>query len=502
MMNVAPLISSKPLIRSEASQLPFKQVWLYDFEFGQEDGERPRPICLVAHEMNSSTTLRLWESDLYGLPYPPFDVGSENLFVAYFATAELNCHLSLGWPLPVNVLDLYVEFRCLFNGLPTPHGRGLIGALASFGLDHIDVTEKNTMRELALRGGPWSEEETQALLDYCESDVVALEKLIKKMGPFIDGPRALLRGRYVAAAAAIEHAGIPMDVKALHELKIHWSEIQESLIGRIDQSFGVFEKTTFKHKKFEKYLCTKSIHWPRLDSGRLDLSNETFKEMSRSYPELAPLRELRVSLSQMKLNALAVGSDGRNRSMVSPFGARTGRNTPSNTRFIFGPATWLRGLIKPSEGFGIAYIDWSQQELGIAAALSGDEVMQQAYLSGDPYMAFAIQAGAAPPGATKESHKSVRNLFKSCALAVQYGMGAKSLALKIDRSESEARELLRLHRSTYSRFWAWSDAVVDYAMLHGKLWTTFGWRIDVRGNESRESSIRNWPMQGNGAEML
>jgi DNA polymerase I len=501
-MKTAPLISANLSGRREASQLPFREVWLYDFEFGQEDGELPKPICLVAHEMNSSKTLRLWESDLYGLPHPPFDLGRDNLFVAYFATAELNCHLARGWPLPVNVLDLYVEFRCAVNGFPTPHGKGLLGALAWFGLDHIDVTEKESMRQLALRGGPWSAEEIRALLDYCESDVLALAKLIKRMAPLIDWPRALLRGRYVAAAAMMEHAGVPVDLEALHELKSYWGDIQETLIGRIDQSFGVYNGTSFKYERFEKYLYSKGIPWPRLDSGRLDLSNQAFKDMSLSHPQIAPLRELRVSLSQMKLNSLAVGSDGRNRAMISPFGARTGRNTPSNTKFIFGPATWLRSLIKPPEGFGIAYIDWSQQELAIAAALSGDEAMKRAYGSGDPYMEFAIQAGAAPPGATKASHKTQRDLFKQCALAVQYGMGPKSLGLKIDRSELEARELLRLHRNTYSKFWAWSDAVVDYATLHGKLWTTFGWRIHVHGTDYRESSIRNWPMQSNGAEML
>ncbi|MGO9122862.1 MAG: DNA polymerase [Desulfomonilaceae bacterium] len=501
-MNTVTPVSSAQSPNLAVTGIPFKEIWLYDFEFGQEEGERPRPICLVAHEMNSSKRLRIWESELLGLSRPPFDLGKENLFVAYFASAELGCHLALEWPLPKDVLDLYAEFRCLVNGYPTPYGRGLLGALAWFGLDHIDATEKDSMRQLALRGGPWSEEEKRSLLDYCESDVFALEKLLGRMARLIDWPRALLRGRYVSAAAAIEHAGIPVDVKALHELKSHWGDIQETLIGRIDKSFGVYEGTSFKYDLFQKYLTANRIPWPRLETGRLDLSNQVFKDMSLSCPQILPLRELRVSLSQMKLNALAVGRDGRNRSMISPFGARTGRNTPSNTRFIFGPATWLRGLIKPSEGSGIAYIDWSQQELGIAAALSGDSVMQAAYLSGDPYMAFAIQAGAAPAGATKESHKSVRNLFKSCSLAVQYGMGAKSLALKIDRSESEARELLRLHRETYRDFWKWSDAVVNYAMIHGKLWTTFGWRIDVRGNESKESSIRNWPMQGNGAEML
>ena len=56
-----------------------------------------------------------------------------------------------------------------------------------------------------------------------------------------------------------------------------------------------------------------------------------------------------------------------------------------------------------------------QQEFGIAAALSGDPLMMEAYRSGDPYLAFAKQAGAAPPDATKATHKAVRDQFKACA---------------------------------------------------------------------------------------
>jgi hypothetical protein len=216
---------------------------------------------------------------------------------------------------------------------------------------------------------------------------------------------------------------------------------------------------------------------------------------------VAPLRELRSALSEMRLSDLTVGPDGRNRTMLSAFRASTGRNQPSNTKFIFGPSVWLRGLIKPSPGNGIAYIDWAQQEFGIAAALSGDPRMMEAYRSGDPYLAFAKQAGAAPPEATKATHKAVREQFKACVLAVQYGMGAEALAQRIGQPPIRARELLRLHREAYRVFWNWSDATVDYAMLNGHLRTVFGWQVQVPAAPN-DRSLRNFPMQANGAEML
>ena len=102
----------------------------------------------------------------------------------------------------------------------------------------------------------------------------------------------------------------------------------------------------------------------------------------------------------------------------------------------------MRNLIKPPPGYGVAYVDWSQQEHGIAAKLSGDTAMQAAYLSGDPYLEFAKQAGAVPPDATKHTHGPQRELFKQCALAVAYGMEAEGLAGRIGQPVIVGRDLL------------------------------------------------------------
>ena len=309
----------------------FREVVVVDTEFIATPGNRPVPVCLVAHELRSGRRVRIWQGQ-FG-PAPPYATGSDVLFVAYYASAEIGCYLVLDWRMPERILDLFCEFRARTNGLDTPAGNSLLGALTYFGLDGMGAAEKDTMRELVLRGGPWSEAERTAILDYCEEDVAA------------------------------------------------------------------------------------------------------------------------------------------------------------------------RGLIKPPLGHGIAYIDWSQQEFGIAAALSGDAAMQAAYKSGDCYLAFAKQASAVPQDATKATHGPQRELFKQCTLAVQYGMEAQSLALRIAQPPILARELLRAHRETYRQFWAWSDAAVDQAMLVGVISTVFGW--PVRTNErSNPRSLRNFPMQANGAEML
>jgi hypothetical protein len=477
----------------------FREVVVVDFEFTATTGNRPKPVCFVAHELRSGRRFRVWR-DQFG-PAPPYATGPDVLFVAYYASAELGCYRALGWRMPERILDLFTEFRARTNGLDTPAGNGLLGALVYFALDGMGANEKEEMRALILRGGPWSEEERTAVLNYCEDDVEALERLLLAMVSKLDLPRALLRGRYMAAAAAMEDVGTPIDVDTLDLFRRHWTEIQDRLIAEIDASYGVFEGRTFKQDRFAQWLAAQGIPWPLLDSGNLDLSDDTFRQQARAYPGISPLRELRSSLSDLRLNDLVVGLDGRNRTILSAFRSRTGRNQPSNTRFIFGPSVWLRGLIKPPPGHAVAYVDWSQQEIGIAAALSGDRALQAAYESGDCYLAFAKQAGGVPHDATKATHGTQRELFKQCMLAVQYGMEWQSLALRIAQPGIVARDLLRAHHETYRRFWEWSDAAVDQAMLVGVIHTVFGWPVHI-GERPNPRSLRNFPVQANGAEML
>jgi DNA polymerase I len=486
----------------------FEEVWVVDTEYSATPGRRPVPICVVARELRSGREHRLWEDDLTSMPEPPFRLDDRSLFVSYAAPAEFSVFRALGWPAPARVLDLFVEFRALTNGLNTMSGAGLLGALVHHGLPAMDGAEKTAMRDLAIRGGPYTAEERQALLNYCAEDVNALERLLPRMLPRIDLPRALLRGRYGWAVASMEHRGIPIDVLMFEHLRSRWQQIQAALVAEVDRRYGVFEGTTFKREKFAEWLITSGIPWPRLDSGQLDLQDDTFRSMAKAYPAVAELRELRSALGKMRLfDDLAIGPDGRNRTGLMPFRARTGRNQPSNAKFIFGPSRWLRSLIKPEPGMAVAYIDYGQQEFGIAAALSGDAAMADAYRSGDPYLAFGKQAGAIPPEGTKATHAGARMLFKACVLAVQYGMGAEALGARIGQPVDMAKRLLRLHRETYPAFWKWSEAAVDRAMLLGRLETVFGWPIHVgpsadpmKGANAR--SLANFPCQAHGAEML
>ena len=480
----------------------FNEIWHIDFEYQQDGGESPHPLCFVACEQNSGRKVRLFGDDLTSISAPPFSVDDDALIVAYYAPAELRCFIKLGWPLPRHILDLFVEFRCCTNGIQLAHGKGLLGALSYFGLDCMGAVEKQTMRELALRGGPYTATEQRDLLDYCERDVDALTVLFEVMQPFIDFTRALVRGSYMAAVARMEAVGVPIDVPTFEKLNDRWEILKMELLKRGDHH-GLWIDGRFSAQRFAEFVEQRGIRWPRTrKSNAYRLDDDTMKAMSQSYPEVNTIRELRHTLSQLRLHRLEVGQDGRNRCMLSPFASKTGRNQPSNSRFIFGPSVWIRHLIKPSEGRALAYIDWGQQEFGIAAALSGDNAMLEAYQSGDPYLKFAMQAGAVPADATKQSHPVERSRFKACALGVLYGMGAHSLATRLNVGFGTAKHLLTLHRQTYRRYWRWQEDVIDAALFGIPMKTVFGWTYHPPLENPNVKSIGNFPMQANGAEML
>jgi hypothetical protein len=272
-------------------------------------------------------------------------------------------------------------------------------------------------------------------VDDCGREVTALQQLFLAMQGHLDLPRALLRGRYLMAVGRIEAAGIPVDHATLEALKRRWEDI---------------------------------------------------------------VRELGTAVVDAKPDALAIGADGRHRSELRPFSSRTGRNQPSGTQFILAGPGWLRRLIRPEPGRGLAVIDWEQQEFGIAAALSGDQRMMADYQTGDAYLAFANRYGIF---AASSSGRQQREVFKACALGILNGIGSSGLACQIGCSLPDALFLLQQHRTGYPQFWRWSDGSEMNALLHGRFQSVFGWGVAVTA-ESNPRFLRNFPMQANGAEML
>jgi DNA polymerase-1 len=390
-----------------------------DVEGEPLDGNPLRPVCVCAKDLLSNESWELWLGE-----FPkqvPFPLDETTLFVAFNASAEVRTFMALGWPAPARILDLFAEFCDHRNGRDGETGRSLLSALTHYGLDSIGSVFKMQMIDRILKGDPFTVEERREILDYCWSDVFALERLLTAMLSDIEWKGALIRGRYASAVAAMEHAGIPVNAPLLKEVVDCWSEIQGGLIRQIDLDYGVYDGTTFKLDRFAAYVELAGIPWPKLKSGALALDADTFSDMSKIFPAVAPLAELRGAIGKMRRNDVPIGKDGRARTGIRPFASSTSRNQPSTSEFLYGASKWIRNFIQPEPGCALIYLDYSAEEVGVAAALSGDKTMQADYLNGDFYINFGIALGQLPPGCTKaiaeDHHPGTRDRLKVASLA-------------------------------------------------------------------------------------
>jgi len=499
-------------------ELPFREIWVGDGEYypgngkanGGVDGDPITPLCFVAHEMRSGRTVRLWQDELG--PFPPYRLDADALLVTYLATAEFGFHIAKGWGQPACTLDAYVEFRHYVNDgaiKAADRDKGfysLAGALRYFCEPELDTARKTDMRDRVLQGPPFTADEKQAILDYCQDDDHALACVLKHIVPTIRSlPHALFRAKFQWVMAQTERRGVPTDLPKLNRIRGHWDGIQLDLVTEVDRPFGIYEiangKPHWRKENFKAYLQRNGMSWPQYENGMLDETDQTFREMAGKYPFIEPLRELRYSLSKLRLNDLQVGSDGRNRTLLGAYGTKTARNAPSNSKYVFGPAKWLRFLITPPPGLVLIHRDYCQQEVRIAAVLSDDDELLKACESGDVYLGIASQLGFVSESMSPAELKAVRTLFKTVTLAIQYGAGAETLAIRTGISLYEAGEILARLRARFRVFEDWTKRVADRAGLDLEISTPLGWIMQCPPHINPRT-VRNFPIQSTGSEIL
>jgi DNA polymerase family A len=503
---------------SDWRALPFAEIWCCDFEYylgaglanGGREGDASTPLCLVALEMRSGRIVRRWQDELG--PFAPFRLDADALFIAYMNSAEFGCHIALQWGQPACALDAYVEFRHFVNdGAAKAEDRGkgfysLAGALQYFCEDGIDTAHKTEMRNRIVQGPPYSAEERKQIFDYCAEDVHALARLVRHIVPTIRSlPHAIARANFMWATAQQERRGVPLNRSLFDRICSRWAAIQVDLTLEKDRPYGVYEfengRPHWRKARFADYVRRHRMSWPTYEDGSLDERDQTFRGMAGRYPQIEILRELRYSLSKLRLNDLSVGTDGRNRCLLGGYGTKTGRNAPSNSKFVFGPAKWIRYLITPPPGRVLIHRDYRQQGVRIAAILSGDAALLHACESGDVYLGIAQQLGFVREGMTPAELEALRSLFKTVVLGIQYGLGARSLAVRAGVSLFEACEILARLRARFRVFEAFAQRATDHAGIKLEIGTQFGWIMQCPSGINPRT-VRNFPIQSSAAEVL
>lgn len=417
-----------------------------------------------------------------------------------------------------------------------------------------DTAHKDLMRERIIRGGPYSEEERRHIMAYCREDTAHLRDLHMAMWNWLleylgereedVSPKALLkeqhkRAEYAWRTALMEDLGYPLDVEAARRLSenIPWilrnlqRDVNKVLKNVIPFEVFSYEKGQYKRnvKLIQDYIektYGKAWHF-RTETGAVSISEESLSEMTSSRHEYkATLVDqlLRFARFQQSINGFrptkdkeadkktlwdAVGSDGRVRPYFGIYRAQSSRSQPSATQYIFLKSAVFRGLVHPKPGRVILASDYGQQEFLVAAILSGDRKMIEAYRSGDVYLYFAKETGAVPKDATKDSHPEMRDRYKSSVLGMSYLMSKYGLARKItqdtghETSEAEAQAIIDQFDNTFSTYAEWrADLITAYKQAQYRsngmiIRLGDGWRMGPDNRNHR--SVANVPIQGFGA---
>ena len=501
----------------------FTAINVCDFEYEVADGDLPAVLCMVVYVLDVNLqhvrTIRMWRGDFDTAP--PFDVGPDALFVAYSAWAEMTCFMVLGWKFPEHIFDLHTAYLAASNVL-LPHNpdevhkrprKRLVDACRAYGIEGWECLDKETISR-DIGEGRWLDHGRERVFDYCEEDVRASASLLCKQlqgRPGLlpaDVGRVLHWSNYSAKTVAkIQARGMPIDMPLWNLVQENKAAVINELRRQFDPSYGSDDpiytpEGEWSYARFERYLVRVGVTaWPRLEGGRLNIDGDAFR-MMQHVPGIEGLHALRHSLGVILRANLPIGRDGRNRPSLFPFCTATGRNAHSKS--LFNSHAGMRSFMAFPDGKIGIYLDWRTQEVGIAAALSGDPALIRSYGTGDVYHDLALLCGlTSDPDAKrwKGQNPAARQRMKSLQLAINYGMGVPSLAKGLDQHPLIASAIIERHRQTYPRFWQWRDDLVQTAMLNRQMETVFGWPLYI-SNSPNKRTLYNFPMQGNGAEML
>ncbi len=477
-----------------------------EFDAKKGQGERPGfPVCICAVEVDQNGN-RI--EHRLAAPYPsrpPWDRGDPYLAVVFAGSAEAGSFLNVSWEFPKLVIDLYAEYLTIHNtemskGEGGKISIGLIGACRRYRVAGMDKEIKEDMRALAYSKTDHTPEEIEILQNYClYNDVGMLMRLYVAMRPCIDMLRAPIRGAYMMEIERIRWRSLPIDMpvyrRAEQNAPVIVSKMRRELNRKLDAE--IYYRNVFKRKTMFQVMRRNNIPIP-VDpkTGKLSCATKHVKSMIATYPILKDYYEDKRMIDALQKLKLEIGADGRNRFWLNPFGQKTGRNNPS-TNTIFGLPHTMRSFIKPGPGIAIAQVDFGTEEVGIAAFLSGDPQLIADYQNGDVYRQFAADSlGIQNP--TEQQ----RQTYKAIVLGRIYGKGAASLARDLGISKSRAAAILDEMRARYPVLEAWLERITTKAAHCVPIVCTLGWSLTAVGRPGEERTFLNFPMQGNGSELL
>ena len=319
----------------------------------------------------------------------------------------------------------------------------------------------------------------------------------------------------------MEYEGVKIDTEFLNEysrvLEIEAREHEEKVYEAAGVRFNLGSPKQLGEVLFEKLKLDPKAK--KTKTGQYATGEDVLRKLAvtnpvaddiLAYREYSKLRSTYVDALPLLINK----KTGRVHTTYGQAVAVTGRLASNNPNLQNIPIRTERGreirkaFIPRDENHVLVSADYSQIELRIVAALSGDESMCTAFLQNkDVHTATAAKVyGVEEEAVTKE----MRRKAKSVNFGIIYGQGAFGLAENLGISRSEAKEIIDNYKKEFSGITKYMSDMIHYCQEHGYVQTVLGRKRWLRDINSGNFTVRgyaernaiNSPIQGTAADMI
>jgi DNA polymerase-1 len=323
----------------------------------------------------------------------------------------------------------------------------------------------------------------------------------------------------VSVLRAMEHTGVNVDINYLKELEVdfqaHLDTIREAIFKHAGCEFNVDSPKQLQEVLFEQMeLPTKGI---KKNKNGYSTAADQLVKLEETHPIIAEISKYReyAKLQSTYVKALPklVEADGRIHTSYNQTIAATGRLSSSNpnlqnipTRTELGKK--IRKAFVAQDDSYLVSIDYSQVELRIAAYLSNDSAMLDAFNSGQDF--HAATAAQMFDVSIDSITKGQRSQAKAINFGILYGIGPNKLGKNLGLTVREASQIIHKYYTVYADLHKFLEDTKFFAHNNGYVQTLFGRKRFIQGIKSQIPYIKaaaervaiNAPMQGTSADVI
>lgn len=367
----------------------------------------------------------------------------------------------------------------------------------------------------------------EQVVEYAGEDADITLQLREKFAPMLDeeNGRDLLdkvEMPLIPVLAAMEMEGITLDVDALNsmskELESDMIRLQEEIHKHAGVDFNIQSPKQLGDVLFDNLKIDEKAKRTG-KTKQYKTGEEVLSKLVNKHPIVSCILDYR-SVQKLKstyvdtLPLLVNEKTGRIHTSYNQAVAATGRLSSDKPNLQNIPIRTERGreirkaFIPRSEDYVLLAADYSQVELRIIAALSGDEPMISAFKEGqDIHAATAAKVFGVK---LEEVDREMRSKAKAVNFGLMYGQSAFGLADNLGISRTEARDIIDEYFKQFPTIRAYMDKNIQFAKENGYVETIMGRRRYLRDINSNNQTVRgfaernaiNAPIQGSAADII